>query len=200
MIPVARLLSRLVGLLLLTLVAAVGIVAAVFCIQGDHGTLSLPRLAAHLRLPQLRDNVGSFFDQVTAPGPVAIIAVLCGLAAVALGLLLLVGAWVSSRPRRIVFERTPEGSLQSLRRPLGRLAAERAAAPAEVSTARARARAARAGAGGRLRVSGRAATHVDRRRAQASAAASVAQLTADLPLRTRITMRRPGRRRTETPR
>jgi hypothetical protein len=194
MIVFARLLARLIGFALLVVIAAAGIVAAVFCIQSGHATLSLPALASDLQLPQLRDHVGDLLGSIEAGGPVAILAVLCGLGAVAIGLLLAAGAWLTPRPRRIVLERTEHGSLGSLHRPFAALAARSAEEPDEVAGARARARAGRRRDGGRLRVMARTARHNDPRRAKGQAQASVAQLTDGLPVRVRVTARPPSRR------
>jgi hypothetical protein len=194
MMAAARLLSRLLGFVLLVLLAAAGLVAAVFCIQGDHDTLSLPALADDLSLGQLRDHVGGFLDQITASGPIAVIAVLCGVGAVVVGLVLLAATWLRARPRRIVLVRTEHGTLGALQRPLARLAASQAERPDEIARARARALAGRTGDGGRLRVRARTIEHTDPRRAQVQARASVAQLTDGLPLRLRVTARRPNRR------
>jgi hypothetical protein len=193
-IVLARLLARVVGIVLMALIAAVGLAAAVFCIQGDHDTLSLSALAAHARLPLVRGNVDAFLSQLTASGSVAWLALGCGIAAIGLGLILLIGIWVTPRPRRIVLERDDMGSLGALRRPLARLAARRAEQPDEVRRARARARARRRRDGGRIHVTARAATPAGGGQARTAATASLAALDDELPLRVRVTGRRPSRR------
>src|SRR5689334_12461357 len=97
MIPLARALARLAGTLLLIALAVGGFVVAVFCIQGDEGTLSLPHLASILGLDELRDTVGGWFESLEASGPDAALAALCGLGTIALGILLLIGAIVPGR-------------------------------------------------------------------------------------------------------
>jgi len=198
-IRLARLLARLVGIALLWLTALAGIAAAIFSIQGAHGTLSLPGLASDIRLPVVRAQVGGFLAHLAAPGSVAIIALLCGVGAILAGLLLLAGTWLSPRPRRIVLERTRAGSLGALRRPLALAAAARAEQPEEVRRARARARARRRGDGGRVRVHARAAMPAGRRQARGSATAAVAALADGLPLRIRVKGHPPRRRERRHP-
>ena len=118
MIALARILTRLVGIALLTLLAVGGAAAAVFCISGGHGTLSLPALAGDIHLPQLRGDIGAFLNQVGAHGSIAVVAGLAGLAAVALGLLLLAGAWLPTRQARDRAPTTPPTALWP--RPAGR--------------------------------------------------------------------------------
>ncbi len=152
MIVLARALSRLVAIALMALLAVAGGAAAIFCIGSGRGTLALASLAADAHLPQLRSAVDSFLTQLTAAGPVAIVAALCGAGAVVLGGLLIAGAWVTPRPRRIVLEHTEDGTLGALRRPLARAVADRALMPAEIGRAHARAWSRRRRDGGRVRV------------------------------------------------
>lgn len=193
MILLARLLARLLGIALVALLALAGLAAAVFGIQGGHRTLSLAALAGHLRLPQLRADTGRFLTQLTAPGPVALVAAVCGAGAVLLGLVLLLGAWTRPRPRRIVLARTTDGSLGALRRPLSRTLTARLVKHDEVQQARTRARPRRRGAGGRIRVTARAAAGTERRQARTVARAESARWLQGLPLQIRVSSRRPSR-------
>jgi hypothetical protein len=88
MMLLARTFARIAGFLLLVLLALVGLAAAVFAIQGGEATLSYPRLAEWLWLPELRDEVGALYARLEAEGPVAIVSLLAGLAAMLLGVLL----------------------------------------------------------------------------------------------------------------
>ncbi|MBV9683079.1 MAG: hypothetical protein JO046_14920, partial [Solirubrobacterales bacterium] len=87
MIALAHLLARVVGFLALVALAAAGLLLAIFCIgTGTHGP-SLGGLAKLLSLPSVRDAVGDWLARVERPGSVAVIAAVCGLGAIALGLL-----------------------------------------------------------------------------------------------------------------
>ena len=191
MIALARILTRLVGIALLTLLAVGGAAAAVFCISGGHGTLSLPALAGDIHLPQLRDDIGAFLNQVSAHGSIAVVAGLAGLAAVALGALLLAGAWLPTRQRVIVLDHTPDGALAATRRPLAQAVTALALQPSEVIRARTRARARRGHDGGRVRVRVRAASPADKQQAGGAAATAVAALAQPLALRVRVRARKP---------
>lgn len=80
-----------VTLVLLVILALAGIVLAVFCIGTGTSGPSLGGLASLLSAASVRDSVGGWLGQLEAGGPVAVIAGLSGLAAMALGLLLLAG-------------------------------------------------------------------------------------------------------------
>lgn len=149
MIPPARALARLVGTLLLIVLAVGGIVVAVFCIQGDEQTLSLPHLASLLHLDELRATVGRWFEGLEASGPDAALAALCGLGAIALGLLLLIGAIVPGRDRLLTVDEAEEGRLTARRRPTQKALESLAERPGDVLAAKARVRPRRTGRGGR---------------------------------------------------
>jgi hypothetical protein len=123
MILLLRAATRLVTFVLLTILAACGLAIAIFSIGSSRtGDFSLPGLARLVHLGDLRDQVGELLDDLAANGPVAGIAALCGLGAVALGLLLLVGALWPRRERMVILERSGEGTLAARRRVLGRVA------------------------------------------------------------------------------
>ena len=166
MIIISRLLARLIAIALAVLIAAAGIAAAVFCIGGGHGTLSLPGLASDLHLPQLRADVDYFLNRTTRSGPVAVLAALGGAAAILLGLMLLAGCWISPRPLRIVLARTSIGCLATRRRALAHLARDHAAAGPKIARSQARAWPRRSRDGGRVRVRVRATSETDRRTAR----------------------------------
>lgn len=148
MIPLARVLARLVGTVLLVILAVGGIVVAVFCIQGYEQTLSLPHLASLLHLDDLRDTLGGWLESLEASGPDAALAALCGLGAIALGLLLLIGALVPGRDRLLTVEESEEGRLTAQRRPAQKALESVAERPGDVLAARARIRPRRSGGGG----------------------------------------------------
>src|SRR5436309_7024382 len=111
MIALARSLARLVGFLALVALAAAGLLLAVFCIgTGTHGP-SLGDLARLLSLPTVRDAVGDWLARMEASGSVAVIAGLCGLGAMALGLLLIAGILVPRRARLVELSTDEQGRL-----------------------------------------------------------------------------------------
>lgn len=148
MIPLARALARLLGAALLVLLAVGGVAVAVFCIQGEEATLSLPHLASLLDLDGLRDTVGGWFETLEADGSDAAIAALCGLGAIALGALLLVGALVPGRDRLLTLDDSEDGRLAAQRRPTAKALEALAERPGDVLGAKARVRPSRRGTGG----------------------------------------------------
>lgn len=147
----ARTLARLVGFLLLVLLALAGLAAMVFAIQGEEATLSYPQLAQWLALPELREEVGTLYARLEADGPVAIVTLLAGIGAMLLGLLLIAGALLPRRERVATLERSGEGTIAARRRPLARTAEALAGTVQGVARASARVKPGRLG-GGRLRV------------------------------------------------
>jgi hypothetical protein len=123
MILLLRAIARLVTFVLLVVLAVGGLAIAVFSIGGSSsGDFNLPGLARLVHLSALRDQVGELFHDLEGPGSVAGITALCGLAAVALGLLLLVGALWPRRERLVILQRGEDGTLAARRRVLGRVA------------------------------------------------------------------------------
>ncbi len=150
MILLARALVRLISFVLLVILAVAGIVVAVFCIGTGTSGASLGKLASILLLASVRNTVGPWLGQLEASGSVAVIAGLCGLGAILLGLILLLGLLVPRRERLITLAGDREGTLAARRRPLGQ-AQTLVEQVRGVTQARARV-GPRRRAGGRLRV------------------------------------------------
>jgi len=142
-----RALARLVTFLLLLALAVAGLAVAVFSIRGGDRPLSLPALADNARLPQLRDTVGDYLGQLEGAGNVALISLLCGLGAILLGLLLLIGALRGGRERLVIVDRTGGGVLAARRRALGQMAVALAEQVRGVVAAKVRVRTSRRGRG-----------------------------------------------------
>lgn len=195
MLFLARSLTRLVGSLLIVALALVGAAAAVFCIQGGHGTLSLAGLASDLHLAALRHTVGIYLLRLRSPGPVAFVSAFAGAGAVLLGLVLLVGALVPRRERLVVLAGGEQGQIAARRRALAQAAALLAEQPRGVLGAKARARPWRRKPGGRLRVRVRtdhAQGSSDGELIQAVTGA-LAPLTGPLPVHARVRAKRSRR-------
>jgi len=152
-----RVIARLAALILLIALALLGLATAIFAIQGDSATLSLPTLARHFQLPQLRPVVGDWLAQLGASGPTALISLGGGLAAIAIGLLLLVGIVVPPRERLLLYEEDERGLLTARPRTLSQIATALAEGVRGVTVTRARVRSRRRGRGGKLQLR---ATHV----------------------------------------
>lgn len=114
-------LVRLLGFLLLVVLAVTGLAVTVFCIQGGESGLSLPALAETLRLHELRDNVESLLSELEDTGPLDLLPALLGLGLIALALALLVGVFVPTR-ERLVSAKSGDGRLAARRRALGQVA------------------------------------------------------------------------------
>ncbi|MGI8411476.1 MAG: hypothetical protein ACR2LV_02205 [Solirubrobacteraceae bacterium] len=152
MVLLARMITRLLGILVLALLALAGLVAAVFCLQGAHRSLSLPSLAADLHLADLRHGVASFLHQLEAHGPVAAVSASSGAGAMALGVMILVGSVLSPRERLIVIARGEDGVIAVHPRPLAQAATMLAQRPAAVGRVKARVHRSRRRGRTRLRV------------------------------------------------
>ena len=122
-----RVVARVAGAAAMLILALAGLGLALFCLDGfiRLGSARPDRL---LHLPAVRGDVGRFLTQVSAPGPTAALALLCGVGAMVLGILLLVGVVAPRRPRLVLLERdAQEGRLAArptaLREMAGALAA-----------------------------------------------------------------------------
>jgi hypothetical protein len=157
-----RALAHLVSFVVLAALAATGLVVAAFCLEGGRDGLSLPALARHAHLPQVRHDVGRFLHVLEAGGPVAKLSALAGAAAVALGVLLLIGTLRRRGDRLAVLEEGDEGTLAARRRALAAVASALVEQIRGISQTRARVRPRRRGRGGRVVV------RIDRPRGAAS--------------------------------
>jgi hypothetical protein len=144
-----RLLARLAGVLLMIILAAAGLGLALYCFDA-FVRLGSARPDRLLHLVVVRDHVGRFLHQVSAPGPTAGLALLCGAGAILLVLLLLVGVLAPRRQRLLLLERDgQQGNLAARPAPLRQMATALAAsAPGATAVTRPRLR-----RGGRLRAS-----------------------------------------------
>ncbi|HEY4276747.1 MAG TPA: hypothetical protein VGM91_00935 [Conexibacter sp.] len=193
MIPLARVLVRLVSFVLLVLLALGGLALAVFSIDAGTTGPSLARLASLLQLDEVRNAVGDWLGRMEADGPIALIAALCGLGAVLAGLVLLVGLLVPRRERLIVVSRDGEGELAVRRRPLAQVAQALAEQVRGVTEARAKARPGRR-AGGRLRMRVTRGPSADPHGVHDEVAGRLGELTEPLGIATRVEVTRPRAR------
>jgi len=190
----ARALARLIALLLMTALAVAGLAVAVFSIQGDSSTLSLPRLAGHARLADLHAGVGDLLADLEAAGPTAKVAALAGAGAALLGLLLLFGVLARRRERLIVTRSGDDGTVAARRRAVGQAAATLGEQSRDVLHAKATTRARRRGTGGRLRLTVYHAGSTDAAAAAAACRDRVQAFAGSFSLRVRVRARVPRRR------
>lgn len=151
MILLLRAATRLATFVLLAALAACGAAIAVFSIGSGAGDFSLPGLARLMHLGRLRDHVGELLSDLAGRGPVAAVAVLSGLGALVLAVLLLAGVLWPRRERLVILERGEQGTLAARRRALARAGGALVEQVREVAAARVRVRPGRRG-GGRLTV------------------------------------------------
>lgn len=185
-----RVLARAVGALLMVCLALAGLGLLLFSLDAfiQMGSVRPDRL---LQLPAVRDDVGGFLHRMAMPGPTAGLALLCGLAAIVAGILLLTGVLAPRRQRLLVLERdNDEGRLAARPAPL-RDMARALATSVSGATAVTRPRLRR---GGRLRHSrltvtaARSRTH-DPQQVERDISARLQPLADPFSLRTRVHVR-----------
>ncbi len=145
-----RALVRLVGFLLLVILAGAGLALAVFSIQSGDSGLSLAGLADLLRLHDLRDGVEDSLSGLEDSGSLDLVALLIGLGVIAVGLLLLLGVLVPARERLVALG-SGKGRLAARRRPLAQVARALAERGDGVTSAKAKVKPGRRG-GGKVKV------------------------------------------------
>ena len=189
----ARGLARLIALALTTALALAGLAAAVFSIQGDSATLSLPSLAGHARLDDVHARAGVFLADLEADGPPAKLAALAGAGASALGLLLLFGVLARRREPLVVISSDDGGTIAARPRALGQAATTLAEQSRDVLHAKARTTARHRGRGGRLRLTAYHRRSTGQKDAAAASRARVQALADSFSLRVRVRGRVPRR-------
>lgn len=190
----ARVLARLLALILTMALAIAGLAVAVFSVQGDSSTLSLPSLAHRVRLDALRADVGAWLAHLQADGPIAKIAALAGAATVILGLVLLFGVLGRRRERLVVIRSDDDGRIAARPRVLGQAAVMLAQRHRHVVHVKARTRARRRGVGGRLRLTVHHARPTDEVDVVGATRDRVRPLAESFTLRLRIGAHAAGRR------
>jgi len=193
MILLARALVRLVSFLLLAILAVTGLALAIFCISTGTTGPSLGGLASALHLASVRTTVGHWLGQLEATGSVAVIAGVCGLGAILLGLLLLAGLLVPRRERLVTLASDGEGTLAARRRPLAQAAQTLVEQVPSVTDARARVRPRRK-AGGRLRVRASRTRTADPGQVRSAVVDQLRELTDPFTLATRVEVARDSAR------
>lgn len=109
-----RAMARLVGSLLMVVLALLGLGVAAYCFDGFIG-LGSARPDRLLDLPAARRHVGHFLAQLAAPGDTAGLALVCGIGAILLGLLLLRALLRSSKERLVVLDTDADGATLAAR-------------------------------------------------------------------------------------
>ncbi len=182
--------ARLVGALLMLALALVGLGIALYCFDGfiSLGSARPDRL---LDLPSVRRHVGHFLNQIASPGPTAALALGCGVAAMLLGLLLLLGTLRPSKQRLAVLDRdSGAGTLAVQPRTLKEMGRALAGqAPGATSVKRPRLALSRRGTRGRLKVTASRARTSDPREVQRAVTDRLETISDPFGLRTRVRVR-----------
>jgi len=187
---VLRPLVRLIGVLWMLVLALFGLAVAAYCVDAlvSLGSARPDRL---LRLPSVRRQVGRFLDQLAAPGSTAGLALLCGLGAMLLGILLLIGV-VGRRKQRLVIlsQGRKSGAIAARARPLQDMA-RALAEPTSGATSvrRPRLSLARRGTRGKLKVNATRTRTTDPRELQTAVEKALEPITEPFGLRPRVRIR-----------
>lgn len=184
-----RALSRVTGALLMLALALLGLGVALYCLDGLVG-LGAARPDRLLDLPQVRQHVGRFLGRLAAGGPTARLALVCGLGAVLLGIVLLIGTLRSPRQRLAILRTSDRGTLAARPRTLRTIArtlAERADGATGVK--RPRITLSRGGTRGRLKINASRARTSDRREVERAITAKLEPVSQPFNLRPRVRVR-----------
>lgn len=183
-------LARLVGVVWMVVLALLGLGVAMFCFDAVI-TLGSARPDRLLGLPGVRRHVGRFLDRVAAPGSTAGLALLCGLGAMLLGVLLLIGVLGRRRQRLAILERDGQtGAVAARPKPL-RDMARALAEPARGATSvkRPRLSLSRRGTRGRLKVDATRTRTADPAEVKAAVEQAVAPISEPFHLKPRVRVR-----------
>lgn len=191
---VLRVTSRFAGVMWALLLAALALGVSLYCLNGLIG-LGLgharPDRLAHLSTA--RRETGRFLAQLQAPGPIAALSLLCGLAVVAAGLPLLKGIFTRSRERRVVLDDDASGSLTVQRRAMVQMLRALAGAPPEVcEVKRVKLSLKRRGDGGRIDLQTTSESDENPDEARSSIERAVSPLAEPFRLNSRIRTRLPS--------
>lgn len=181
----------LLAFLLPLLLALAGLAAAIFSIQSGTAALSLPSLADLIGLPGLRESVGTFLSRLEAAGPLALLALAAGLAAIALGVLMLVALFSSGLDREVALQRG-DREVAIRRRTLGRLSEILAEDKGGIVSARAKVRS-RLLRGDRLRLELEPSRQMDSGRVRGKVDDALGDIARSETYATKLAVREPAR-------
>jgi hypothetical protein len=185
-----RVFGRMVGVVWMLVLALFGLAVAMYCVDALVGLGSV-RPDRLLGLPGVRRHVGRFLDQVAAPGSTAGLALLCGLGAMLLGIVLLIGALGSRKQRLVMLDQDPQtGAAAARRRPLGDMARSLAeSAPGATRVKRPKFSLSRHGTRGTLTVTATRARTTDPRELGTAIEQAVKPITEPFDLKPRVRVR-----------
>jgi hypothetical protein len=185
-----RALTRLIGAVWMLALALLGLGVALYCFDALIGLGSV-RPDRLLHLPTVRLHVGRFLDQVAAPGGTAALAVLCGLGAMLIGVVLLIGLLRRSKQRLALLARDSETGVLAARpktlRDMARTLAEQARGATGVK--RPKVSLSRSGTRGRLTVNATRAATSDASEVQRAVQGAVEPISQPFKLKPRIRVR-----------
>ena len=185
-----RALTRLVGVLWMLALALLGLGIALYCVDAvvSLGSARPDRL---LGLASIRRHVEHFLDQLAAGGPTAGLALLCGLGAMLLGILLLVGALGSRKQRLAVLDQDTNNGILAARpralRDMSRALAEQT--PGATSVKRPKLALSRRGTRGRLKVTASSARTSDPREVEHGLKERLGPISEPFKLKPRVRVR-----------
>ncbi|MFZ0387529.1 MAG: hypothetical protein WAL22_17840 [Solirubrobacteraceae bacterium] len=186
---ILRTLVRLVGVVWMLVLALFGLGVALYCVDAlvSLGSVRPDRL---LHLPSVRDHVGRFLDQMAAPGATAGLALLCGLGAMLLGVLVLIGVLGRRRDRLVILDQDRHGVIAARRRPLSDMT-RALAEPVNGATSvkRPKFSLSRRGTRGTLKVNATRTRKTDARELQTALEKAVAPITEPFGLTPRVRVR-----------
>jgi hypothetical protein len=185
-----RVFARTAGVVWMLVLALFGLAVAMYCVDALVGLGSV-RPDRLLGLPGVRRHVGRFLDQVAAPGSTAGLALLCGLGAMLLGILLLIGVLGRRKQRLVMLDQDHQaGAVVARRRPLGDMARSLAeSTPGATRVKRPKFSLSRRGTRGTLRVNATRARGTDPRELSTAIERAVEPITEPFGLKARVRVR-----------
>jgi hypothetical protein len=196
---IVRPLARLVGAVWMIVIALFGLAVALYCLDGliELGSARPDRLVHTQRISR---HLGRFLAQIAATGSTAWLAVLCGLGAMAIGVILLFGTVRSSRQRLAVLDAdSSTGTVAARPRVLSEMTRDLAqATEGATRVKRPRLSLSRSGRRGRLKVRSARTRTSDPRAVKQALTEAVKPLSEPFSLKPRISVQLPeGRGRVQ---
>lgn len=187
---ILRVLARVIGVLWMLVLALIAIAISLYCLDGliKLGSVRPDRL---LHLSRASRHVGRVLAQLADPGATAGVALLCGLAAMSIGGLLLAGTLRSSRQRLAVLDAdSGQGTVAARPRVLAEMSRYLAQQTEGVTRVRRpRLSRSRNGRRGRLKLRGTRTRTSDPEAVNSAVTAALAPVTEPFALRPRVTVR-----------